>query len=300
MEVFGACQPGCQYQSCFSVPTGVSQHRETSEQRKLLPLRTTKMSLPVHPSSQFPDHDLYHREYTALKTNFREAGRRVGPALLLRGGRQPRAGISGGSGRLNVSLTTPASPLQRNARLTFAFVAASSFSSHAFSTVANASIAFQFFSRRSCQDHTQRAISHTSRRRPPGCLLALWRISKPPLRKTGSSPSLLSRVFHPTAHACPFLLHPCSGPMHRITQAVALREQSRAGWRQELQKQPSGCLELPGEDTGQVEGCKVASTQLIPPCSRGLRSRGTMRCEGPLLRDCLDPAGVGSSWLTRS
>lgn len=190
-----------------------------------------------------------------LKTNFGEAGRRVGSALLPRGGRQPRANISGGLGRLNVSPTTRASPSERNAGLTFAFVAASSFSSHAFSTVVNASIVFQFFSRRSCRDHTQRAIS----RRPPSCLLALQRISKPLLRKTGGSPLLVSRVFHPTSHACPFPLHPRSGPMHLIAQAVALREQSRAGWRQELQKQPSGCLELPREDTGQVEGCKVAS-----------------------------------------
>lgn len=90
MEVLGACQPGCQYQSCFSVPTGVSQHGETSQQRKLLPLRTTKTSLPVHPSSWFLHHDVY-QGCTALKTNFGEAGRRVGPALLLRGSRQPRA-----------------------------------------------------------------------------------------------------------------------------------------------------------------------------------------------------------------
>lgn len=242
MEVLGACQPGCQYWSCSSVPTGVSWHGETSQQRKLLPLRTTKMSLLGHPSSQFPDHSLYHG-YTALKTNFGEAGRRVGSALLLRGSRQPKANTSGGLVRLNVSPITRASLLERNAGLTFAFVAASSFSSHAFSTVVNASIVFQFFSRRSCRDHTQRAISHTSRQRLPSCLLALRRISKPLLRKTGSSSSLLSKVFYPTAHVRPFPLHPCSGPMHRIAQAVALREQSRARWRQELQKQPSGCLE---------------------------------------------------------
>lgn len=51
-------------QSCFSVPTRASWHGETSQQRKLLPLRTTKTSLPSHPSSWFPDHDLY-RGYVA-------------------------------------------------------------------------------------------------------------------------------------------------------------------------------------------------------------------------------------------
>jgi len=110
MEVLCAWQPGCQYQSCYSVPTGVSRHGETSQQRKLLPLRTTKTFLPVPPSSWFPDHDPYWG-YTALKTNFGEAGRRVGPALLLREGRQPRASTSGGSRRLkrfpyNTSIAT--------------------------------------------------------------------------------------------------------------------------------------------------------------------------------------------------
>lgn len=160
---------------------------------------------------------------------------------------------------------------QGKARLTFAFVAASSFSSHAFSTVVSASIAFQFFSRRSCGDHTERAISHTPCKGPQSCLLALQGISKPLPRELG-----LVRSPPSHAHMHSFLPHLSSGPTRPIALAVPWREQGTAGQGRSSRSR----LRMPAGDTGQVQGCRVASTHLTSPCSRGIRSRGAGRCEG--------------------
>lgn len=144
---------------------------------------------------------------------------------------------------------------QGNARLTFAFVAASSFSSHAFSTVVSASIAFQFFSRRSCGNHTERAISHMPCQGPQRChckrfqslCLGNW---------------VWSGVFHPMPTSIPF------SPVFPVAPHPPLLWQC-PGWG----KSYRCTLRMPAEDTGQVQGCKVASTQVTTPCSRGIRSR---------------------------
>lgn len=152
--------PGCLYQPCFSVSARVSWHGEASKQGKVL-LRVMENSPPVHPRPRFPSCEL-SCGYAALEARFGEAVSKVRPALLLRRGRKPRANNLGGLGSVTACPAPPTSPLRRNPRLTFAFVAARSFSSHAFSTVAKASIAFQFFSRRSCHDHTHEAMNHAA------------------------------------------------------------------------------------------------------------------------------------------
>lgn len=220
---------------------------ETSQHRKLLVLGTTKASLPVQPCPWFPNHD----QYQGCTRNFGKACRRVGPALFLsRQATQDRP--PWWPGKLNASLPTPG-----QSRLTFALVAASSFSSHAFSTVVSASMAFQFFSRRSCGDttHTQRAISHTK------LLAGTAEDFKATAEGTGfGQESVHKHSFLPVFPVAPHTpwLWQCPG------------------WDRSSRSK----LRMPAGDTGQEQGCKVASTQVTPPCRRGIRSRGAGRCEG--------------------
>lgn len=158
----------------------------------------------------------------ALETNFGEAGRE---AMLLTGHRQPRASTSGGLGRLNLYCPYNSSiSAGSEAGLTFAFAAASSFSSHVFSVTLKASTVFQFFLRRSCQDHTCRAISHTSPQRLLGGTTEDFKASTHALVE-----GLLSQCPH-----APFPFHLCSAPVHHITQVTVLREHIRGGLRQQL------------------------------------------------------------------